>query len=54
MIKMLWSMVSKAAEIKKQRHDTFCDPTALIRCECTAEQFQWNDVYSRQNGYGED
>ena len=31
-IKMSWSMVSKAAErLRKQRHDTFCDPIALMR-----------------------
>ena len=31
-IKMSWSIVSKAAErSSKQRHDTFCDPTALTR-----------------------
>jgi len=30
MIKMLWSMVSKAAETSgRQRRDTFCDPIAL-------------------------
>jgi len=30
-IKMSWSTVSKAAErSSKQRHDTFCDPTALM------------------------
>ena len=31
-IKMLWSMVSKAAErSRRQRHDTFCDPIAFMR-----------------------
>jgi len=31
-IKMSWSIVSKAAErSSKQRHDTFCDPIALMR-----------------------
>ena len=31
-IKMLWSIVSKAAErSSRQRHDTFCDPIALMR-----------------------
>jgi len=31
-IKMSWSIVSKAAErSSKQRHDTFCDPIALTR-----------------------
>jgi len=45
-IKMLWPMVSKAAErSRRQRHDTFC-----YGRECTAGQFQWNDVYSRQTG----
>ena len=30
-IRMSWSIVSKAAErSSRQRHDTFCDPTALI------------------------
>jgi len=30
--KMLWSMVPKAAErSRRQRHDNFCDPTALMR-----------------------
>jgi len=30
-IKILWSMVSKAAErSRRQRHDTFCDPIALM------------------------
>ena len=29
---MLWSMVSKAAErSRRQRHDNFCDPIALMR-----------------------
>jgi len=31
-IKIPWSIVSKAAErSSKQRHDTFCDPIALMR-----------------------
>ena len=31
-IKMSWSIVSKAAErSSKQRHDTVCDPIALMR-----------------------
>ena len=31
-IKMSWSIVSKAAErSSRQRHDTFCDPIALMR-----------------------
>jgi len=31
-IKMSWSIVSKAAErSRRQRHDTFCDPIALMR-----------------------
>ena len=31
-IKMSWSIVSKAEErSSKQRHDTFCDPIALMR-----------------------
>ena len=31
-IKMSWSIVSKAAEgPSRQRHDTFCDPIALTR-----------------------
>ena len=31
-IKMSWSIVSKAAErSSRQRHDTFCDPIALTR-----------------------
>ena len=31
-IKMSWSIMSKAAErSSKQRHDTFCDPIALMR-----------------------
>jgi len=31
-IKMSWSIVSKAAErSSKQRHDTFCDPITLTR-----------------------
>jgi len=31
-IKMSWSIVSKAAErSSKQRHDSFCDPIALMR-----------------------
>ena len=31
-IKMSWSVVSKAADrSSKQRHDTFCDPIALMR-----------------------
>jgi len=31
-IKMSWSIVSKAAErSRKQKHDTFCDPIALMR-----------------------
>jgi len=31
-IKMLWSVVSKAAErSSRQRHDTFCDPIELTR-----------------------
>jgi len=31
-IKMSWSIVSKAAErSSRQRHDTFCDPVALSR-----------------------
>ena len=31
-IKMSWSIVSKAAErSSKQRHDTFCDPISLMR-----------------------
>jgi len=31
-IKMSWSIVSKAAERSSgQRHDTFCDPVALTR-----------------------
>jgi len=31
-IKMSWSIVSKAAErSSKQRYDTFCDPIALMR-----------------------
>ena len=31
-IKMSWSIVSKAAErSNRQRHDTFCDPIALTR-----------------------
>jgi len=36
---MLWSMVSKAAErSRRQRHDNFCDPMALMR---------WSWIYSR-------
>jgi len=32
LIKMSWLIVSKAAErSSQQRHDTFCDPIALIR-----------------------
>ena len=32
MIKMSWLVVSKAAERwSRQRHDTFCDPIALMR-----------------------
>jgi len=31
-IKMSWSIVSKVAErSSKQRHDTFCDPIALMK-----------------------
>ena len=31
-MKMSWSIVSKAAErSSRQRHDTFCDPIALMR-----------------------
>jgi len=31
-IRMLWSIVSKAAErSRRQKHDNFCDPMALIR-----------------------
>ena len=38
-IKMSWSILSKAAEgSSRQRHDTFCDPIALIR---------WSWVYKR-------
>ena len=38
-IKMSWSIVSKAAErSSKQRHDTFCDPIALMR---------WSWMYKR-------
>ena len=38
-MKMLWSMVSKAAErSRRQRHDTFCDPISLMR---------WSWMYSR-------
>ena len=53
MSKMLWSMVSKAAErSRRHRHDNFCDPIALMRYdrECIGGLFQWNDVYSRQTG----
>jgi len=38
-IKMSWSVVSKAAErLSRQRHDTFCDPVALTR---------WSWMYKR-------
>ena len=50
MIKMLWSMVSKAAErSRRQRHDTFRDPVAFMRV-MDVELFQWNDVCSRRTG----
>jgi len=37
--KMLWSMVSKAAErLRRHRHGNFCDPIALMR-ECIGGLF---------------
>ena len=48
MSKMLWSMVSKAAErSRRDRHDNCCDAIVLMN-ECIGGPFQWNDVYSRQ------
>jgi len=44
-------MVSKAADrSRRQRHEIWRAPIALIRWSCRAEQFQCSDVYSRQAG----
>ena len=50
--KILWSMVSKAADrSRRQRQEIFREPMALIGDHvCTGEQFQWSDVYSKQTG----
>ena len=35
---MLWSMVSKAADrSRRQRHDNFCDPMALLKLSADEE-----------------
>ena len=44
-IKMSWSIMPKAAErSSRQRHDTFCDPTALTR---------WSWMYTRSSAIAE-
>ena len=48
--KILWSMVSKAADrSKRQRQEILREPMALINV-CIGEQFQWSDVYSKRTG----
>jgi len=51
-IKMSWSIVSKAAESSsRQRHDTFCDPIALMRLSWMYKKlFRWSDACSRVTG----
>ena len=48
--KILWSMVSKAADrSRRQRQEILREPMALIYV-CIGEQFQWSDFYSKQTG----